>query len=62
MNNTENNMALCPNCETGRKDYLLDKGSVYCTYILCLKDGVCSMYAPIEAEQRLPGALRASVI
>lgn len=50
MNNTENNMALCPNCETGRKDYLLDKGSLFCTYINCRNDRTCSMYVPLTSN------------
>lgn len=49
MNNT---LKLCPNCETGRKDYELDKRSVLCSYIGCLKDGVCSKFAPLLIKQK----------
>lgn len=61
MNNTENNVALCPKCETGRKDYLLDKRSIFCSYINCRKNGMCSKFVPIAAEQRLPDSLSANV-
>ena len=49
MNNT---LKLCPNCETGRKDYELDKRSVLCSYIGFLKDGVCSRFAPLLIKQK----------
>ena len=40
-------LQLCPICETGRKDYMLDKQSTLCSYIGCLKDGNCSQYVPL---------------
>lgn len=43
---------LCPNCETGKKDYELDRRSVTCTYIGCLKNGKCSKYIPLCIEQK----------
>lgn len=42
-----NNKKICSVCETGRIDYLLDKTSVFCSHISCLKDGKCGMYKPL---------------
>ncbi len=39
---------LCPKCETGKKDYELDKKSIFCTYIHCLNNGICSMFEPLK--------------
>ena len=39
---------LCPMCETGRKDYLLDSSSTFCSHISCLKDGKCIRYEPLK--------------
>ena len=42
---------LCPMCETGRKDYLLDSSSTFCSHISCLKDGKCSRYEPLKSNK-----------
>ena len=39
---------LCPMCETGRKDYLLDSSSTFCSHISCLKDGKCNCFVPLK--------------
>ena len=45
--NEKNIIQLCPICETGKRDYLLDKHSIFCSHIGCLKDGNCSQYVPL---------------
>lgn len=42
---------LCPMCETGRKDYLLDSSSTFCSHISCLKDGKCNRYEPLKSNK-----------
>ncbi len=42
---------ICTVCETGKNDYLLDRTSVFCSYIDCLKDGKCSMFCPIKNNE-----------
>lgn len=39
---------ICTVCETGKNDYLLDRISVFCSYINCLKGGKCSMFYPLK--------------
>ncbi len=39
---------LCPCCETGRRDYELDKRSPFCTYIYCYRNGRCSKFFPMS--------------
>lgn len=51
MCTTEKNINLCSNCETGRKDYLLDKSSILCTYINCLNNGTCPMFVQLAIEK-----------
>lgn len=41
---------ICSHCETGRKDYELDRKSLFCSHIDCLKDGKCRMYVPLKRE------------
>lgn len=45
-----NDTKICTVCETGRKDYLLDKSSVFCSYISCLKHGKCGMFKPLVGD------------
>lgn len=42
---------LCPVCETGRRDYLLDSSSTFCSHISCLKDGKCNRYEPLKSNK-----------
>ena len=42
---------LCPMCETGRKDYLLDSSSTFCSHISCLKDGKCNCFVPLKSNK-----------
>ena len=42
---------LCSKCETGRKDYLLDSSSTFCTHISCLKDGKCNKFEPLKSNE-----------
>ena len=42
---------LCPMCETGRKDYQLNSGSIFCSYISCLKDGKCNKFVPMKKSK-----------
>ena len=52
MTMSENmNVKLCPVCETGRKDYLLDGSSIFCSHISCLKDGKCNRFAPLKSNK-----------
>lgn len=51
------NVQLCPVCETGRKDYLLDSGSAFCTHISCLKDGKCNRFEPLKSTKITSKAL-----
>ncbi len=37
----------CPNCETGKKDYELDKHSVFCSNIHCLHGNECCKFVPM---------------
>lgn len=45
-----NDTKICTFCETGRKDYLLDKSSECCSYIYCLNNGKCGMFKPLDAD------------
>lgn len=38
------NKKLCPKCKTGKNLYELDKRSVICPYMFCLKAGECGMF------------------
>ena len=38
---------ICTHCETGRKDYELDRKSLFCSHIICLKNGKCDKYEPV---------------
>jgi len=42
------NKQLCPNCQTGKDNFLLDRHSPTCTYIHCHKGDYCSMYVPLK--------------
>lgn len=46
----KNDNLLCSKCKTGMVDFLLDRRSDVCTYLACLKDGKCCMYAPLTSE------------
>lgn len=41
---------ICSHCETGRKDYELDRKSLFCSHIICLKNGKCDKYEPVIRE------------
>ena len=43
---------ICSHCETGRKDYELDRKSLFCSHINCLKNGKCDKYKPIMHRTR----------
>lgn len=45
-----NDMKICNMCETGRRDYWLDKSSECCSYIYCLKNGKCGMFKPLNED------------
>ena len=45
-------LQICPLCETGRKDYMLDKQSIFCSYIGCLKDGNCTYFVPLLMKSK----------
>ncbi len=38
---------ICTYCETGRKDYELDRKSLFCSHIICLKNGKCDKYESV---------------
>ena len=42
---------ICPMCETGRKDYMLDSSSTFCSHISCLKDGECNCFVPLKNNE-----------
>ena len=46
----KNDNLLCSKCKTGMVDFSLDRRSDVCTYLACLKDGKCCMYAPLTSE------------
>lgn len=39
---------ICHNCKTGKETYNLDRHSVFCSHIVCVKNGKCSFYKPIK--------------
>lgn len=41
----------CPMYETGRKDYLLDSSSIFCSHISYLKDGKCNCFVPLISNK-----------
>ena len=43
---------ICSHCETGRKDYELDRKSLFCSHICCLKNGKCDKYEPVIRNTR----------
>ncbi len=38
---------ICSHCETGRKDYELDRISLSGSQIICLKNGKCDKYESV---------------
>ncbi len=55
MNTMRENTQICPKCETGKKDYELDKNSLFCSHINCLKDGICSKFIPLLFTENRQG-------
>ena len=39
---------ICTRCETGKKDFELDKKSLFCSHIDLLKNGKCQRFVPIS--------------
>ena len=43
---------ICSHCETGRRDYELDRKSLFCSHIIYLKNGKCNKYEPVINDVR----------
>ena len=44
---------LCPECETGRDSYKLDKHSSFCPYIICHDGETCTMFKKISGREKM---------
>ena len=42
------NIKLCSICKTGMLDLALDRSSVICSHIVCLKNGRCSKFVELD--------------
>lgn len=39
---------LCSTCSTGARTLALDRDSVMCPYLECIKEGKCPFYVPVK--------------